>query len=475
LYVEDESTLKLPTQTLSAALAGLLVTAACSMTGGLRHPLDAEDSADPIAGAPSSQTGSDTTGAPQEGPEEQRVESEILEKRRGGLNDGIAPRRRFLSGTHLYWDQGPRLDAFDGDLTVVLGGRLQIDAATFSEDPEISSVFGAPDPGVDVRRAFFELGALYLDRYEFRFMMDFSGTGELSELTSPVSDVDFRDIFVGMLDVPFVGAVRVGYFKEPFGLEEIESSNDITFMERSLTDAMVERRNLGVMMHRLHAERLGTTSLGFYRDATNELDIGDGYGLTGRVTSLPVYDDEGRRLLHLGAAATYRTPSNDTLRFLSKPESNQAAVLADTGFFAATRDFRLGLEAAHADGPLTIQSEFVLSTSNGDVGFGDPVFPAFYLMGSYIVTGESRLYRKNVGAFGRVHPDTALGAWELIARYSYLDLDSAGIQGGVLHDVTAGVNWYANSYSRVMFNYVAAHPEGFGVEHIFQLRLQVDI
>ena len=83
--------------------------------------------------------------------------------------------------------------------------------------------------------------------------------------------------------------------------------------------------------------------------------------------------------------------------------------------------------------------------------------------------------RKNVGAFGRVFPDRKSGAWELIGRYSYLNLDSDGIQGGVLHDWTAGVNCYLTPYSRFMFNYIAANLEGFDVEHIVQVRLQVNL
>ena len=113
------------------------------------------------------------------------------------------------------------------------------------------------------------------------------------------------------------------------------------------------------------------------------------------------------------------------------------------------------------------------------MGTGDPVFPSFYVMGSYVLTGEHRSYRPQVGAFGSVHPARSFpaygpGAWELTARYSYLDLDSAGINGGVLHDWTAGLNWYANQHARVMFNYIAARPEGFGFEHILQLRVQLN-
>jgi len=122
----------------------------------------------------------------------------------------------------------------------------------------------------------------------------------------------------------------------------------------------------------------------------------------------------------------------------SRPESNLAQILVDTGEFAADNELRLGLEAAQVWGPLSLQSEFMVSEVEAKGSAGDPTFPAFYFMGSYILTGEHRLYRKNVGAFGRVHPETRGGAWELMGRYSDLDLDSEDITGGVLHDWTPG-------------------------------------
>jgi phosphate-selective porin OprO/OprP len=411
---------------------------------------------------------------PQEPAEE---ESEVLEERRRGFSEEEAA----TSGesARLFWLFGPRLDALRGDLSLVVGGRLHADAADFSMGDEIVDAFGEPNPGVELRRAFVELGGVYR-QMEFNFWVNFAQDFQI--FTGDVlvnSDPDFRNVFVGLFDLPVVGGVRAGYFKEPFGLEEITSSNDITFMERSLTDAFIERRNLGVMVHeRFTSERRITTAFGFFQDANNDLEVADGYGVTGRVTGLPWYEDEGRRLLHLGAAATFRHPSDDQLRFLSRPESAQAQIMGDTGTFDADRDFRYGLEAAIVYHSWSLQSEFIGATARRVTGEGDPSFTSFYVMASHVLTGEHRSYRKQVGAFGSVHPDRqfpagGMGAWELTGRYSYLDLDSREIRGGVLQDWTAGVNWYLNDQMRMMFNYIAARPEGFDVEHIFQMRFQL--
>ncbi|MBI3462588.1 MAG: hypothetical protein HY000_05935 [Planctomycetes bacterium] len=41
-----------------------------------------------------------------------------------------------------------------------------------------------------------------------------------------------------------------------------------------------------------------------------------------------------------------------------------------------------------------------------------------------------------------------------MARWSYLDLNDENIDSGILNDVTLGVNWYLNAYTRLMFNYI---------------------
>jgi phosphate-selective porin OprO/OprP len=417
---------------------------------------------------------------PEQEPEEQEEESEVLEQRRRGADEDAPPAPEEQKGPRLYWDYGPRFDALDGELNIFLGGRLHVDVAYFSEDDDNVAAFGEPDPGFELRRAFLEFGGVY-KQLDFNFWVNLSNFADFNILGNDEnfgSQVDFRNIFVGLHGIPVVGNVRVGYFKEPFGLEEITSSNDITFMERSLTDAFIERRNLGVMLQRRFTEeRRMTAAVGVYRDANNDLETDDGYGVTGRVTAAPILTEDGRRVLHFGTSATFRVPSDDTLRFLSRPESATGAVFVDTAFFDADRELRVGLEAATVLGSLSLQTEALVAASDAPAA-DDPVFWSYYVMASYVLTGEHRSYRERVGAFGSVHPARPFpaegaGAWELAGRYSYLDLDSGNLEGGVLHDWTIGLNWYANQHARVMFNYIAAHPQGFGFEHILQARLQL--
>ena len=43
---------------------------------------------------------------------------------------------------------------------------------------------------------------------------------------------------------------------------------------------------------------------------------------------------------------------------------------------------------------------------------------------------------------------------EVALRYSHLDLDDKCVSGGVMDNITFGVNWYTNAYCKVVFNYI---------------------
>ena len=48
----------------------------------------------------------------------------------------------------------------------------------------------------------------------------------------------------------------------------------------------------------------------------------------------------------------------------------------------------------------------------------------------------------------------SLGAWEMKARWSNLNLN--GLDSGVYNDLTVGFNWYWSDRTRIMFDWI--HP-----------------
>ena len=56
---------------------------------------------------------------------------------------------------------------------------------------------------------------------------------------------------------------------------------------------------------------------------------------------------------------------------------------------------------------------------------------------------------------GHIH--RGIGAWQILARYSYLNLNDDVIKGGQLASYTVGANWFLNSSITFQANYVFAH------------------
>ena len=179
---------------------------------------------------------------------------------------------------------------------------------------------------------------------------------------------------------------------------------------------------------------------------------------------------------------------------LSRRAGESALVVLDKFSLAEakTRHFRtfmkaFGFESLLVHGPFSIQSESTLAAVNQMLGPQLHYWGA-YSQASYFLTGESRPYDKKTGALDRlvplrpfIHEHGCLqgpGAWELAARWSTIDLNNANRNGGQLTDLTAGLNWYLNGYTKLQFNYIHAmldHPTlGNSQANIAGLRCQVD-
>ena len=141
----------------------------------------------------------------------------------------------------------------------------------------------------------------------------------------------------------------------------------------------------------------------------------------------------------------------------------------------------LNPELALVLGPLSLQAEY-LQTLAKTPEVSDPEFFGWYVEASYFLTGESRPYDTRKGVFGRIQPKrdfnwgegSGWGAWQVGARWSQLNLNSGGIGGGRLQDLTLGLNWYLNPVMRVMFNYVYGDRSSpSGSENVYQMRFQI--
>jgi phosphate-selective porin OprO/OprP len=134
--------------------------------------------------------------------------------------------------------------------------------------------------------------------------------------------------------------------------------------------------------------------------------------------------------------------------------------IIDSGVIRARKSLLYGgAEAAVVFGPLTVAGEYGrLKVVRND--FADESFSGFYVLGAYMLTGETRPFRG--GNFDRVRPfrelgKDGLGAFELAARYDRLDVSNTPVlarRGNEAHSATLGLNWYFNPFAKLMFNWV---------------------
>jgi phosphate-selective porin OprO/OprP len=199
--------------------------------------------------------------------------------------------------------------------------------------------------------------------------------------------------------------------KEPFSLEQMTSSKYFTFMERSLPNTFVAGRNTGLLLHNSELEDRLTWAVGVFEDSD---DFGDSFenfsdwNVTGRLTGLPWYADEGRKLLHLGFSYSHQFRNDEesgaTVRYRERPESHITdARIVDTGEIFTDDVDLVNPELALVFGPFSFQTEYFyanLDTALAD----DPEFGGYYAYVSYFLMGEHRKYSPSNGYFSRTRP-----------------------------------------------------------------------
>jgi phosphate-selective porin OprO/OprP len=377
----------------------------------------------------------------------------------------------------LFWKDGIRMESADGAFKLKLGGRLQNDWGVVEPDQDLREALpseGGQGSGTSWRRVRLALGGTMYERLGAKIEIDFAGGG-----------ANLRDAYMEMLKLPYAGTFRVGHFKEPFSLDQVTSDSYTMFIERSVMDAFAPGRNTGFMVQNAPLEQRMTWSLGAFRQTSDSTGNGFSddatYNVTGRVTGLPWYENDGERLLHLGLSASQRFLDGTSTQFQSRPEVNLGnPSYVDTGTIPADSQQMINPELALVFGPFSFQTEYTHAWVQGDHGTDDTEYYGLYAMASWFLTGESRPYKTSEGIFDRVSPDRSfdfhggLGAWEVALRFSRLDLDDGDVDGGTLNDGSLGVNWYLNPNFRTSFNYVLGRLEGVGYTNQFVARFQVD-
>jgi len=374
----------------------------------------------------------------------------------------------------LSWKNGFKLERQDAQFSFKLGGRIMVDHGFFSQDDDLDALYGPllASSGTEFRRGRMYISGNLYSNIEFKLQAEFVG-----------GTISLKDAYLGIRDIPLLGTLRVGHLKEPLRLSGLTSSNNNTFMERSFMMAFSQTRNNGALIFNDFVNKRISYQLGYFRNGDangNNFAVNDGYVVTGRVSGLPIHEQESKQLLHLGFGYSYRKPSTSDYRIAARPEAHLSTrKYVNTGLIEAVDQVQLTtVEAAYVRGSLTVQGEYMLADINARMNYA---FHTYYGQVSYFLTGEHRPYKSSYGGFNRLKPKrnfsgkgTGPGAFEVALRYSYANLNDQDLIGGEQDDVTLGLNWYLNPATRIMFNHIWTDVKQAGKATVFQLRFQID-
>ncbi|MEI9997313.1 MAG: porin [Rhizomicrobium sp.] len=404
------------------------------------------------------------------------VNAQLADLKRGQSKQYEDVNRQFGDLVIIKFDNGrPTFATSDGNFTLAIRALLQYDSAYYAQ----GTVPAGTDlsSGNDFRRARLGISGTLFKDWSYEFLYDMGGSGlEGSSIASAYIQYD------GLGPVH----VKAGAFPPPESFDDSTSAADLVFLERAQPTDLAR----GIA---------GSDG----RDAATVFAYDDDYfaavSYTGNlVTDTAVFDEQqavvGRfayRLLHtadvnfaVGADATYVLKLADTaagpnsptsFRLRERPELNvddNNIRLIDTNVIDASDVLEWGTEATgnwhnfYAQG-----GYFGFNVTRRTGALADPSFEGWYLQGSWILTGESKPYIASRGAYGSPKPlepfsfsKPGIGAWEIAARYSDLDLDfhagapgtaktADAIRGGDQKIWTVGINWYPNSALRFLLDF----------------------
>lgn len=451
--------------------------------------------------------------------------------------------------------KGDKKDEFP---SVKITGFLQLDTAYYGQTANNIATVGDAQDGTGFRRARLAAMGKVAEFTNYQLEVDFAAAGRPS----------FFDNYVEQGNIPWLGAVKIGHFLQPFSVDAMSGFRNLVFLERSLPFlAFVPFRRVGVQCSYLTEDEMTQWAYSGYRtgglnnaplgDSQFATDFGDvgGYSFSTRITHLIQYDQVAgdRYLWHVGggynfsmlgantgtgaggspAGATTGGPNpNSTttnagsavpfystrvlpefgpVGYLELPQPfgqsvNGTPTFVSSGKYQAT-DFHLfGVETVYQAGPLSMQSEYMVTLV--DTPWGQVFYHGAYGQAAYRLTGEHRLYDKKLGALRNPIPYTDFiplgprgicgwGAWEVAARLSFVDLrNPAFLNGhyydnatntftttsktgnGMLTDTTLGVTWFLNYHTKLQFNWIHAmlnnSAKGFSQADLFVSRVQVD-
>jgi phosphate-selective porin OprO/OprP len=369
----------------------------------------------------------------------------------------------------------PTIASGDGAFSATIHAVMQLDAAQYYQDKGLPAVIGNArdlNSGTNFRRARLGVDGKLYKNFDYSVLLDFGGAGTDGAGT-------LQELWLQYNYAPF--KVKVGAFAPNVGLEDAASTNGSLFAERPSGSELA--RGLAAADKRIAVQAQALGERWLVSGAITGAKAGDGQtldeqlGYVGRVAFVPLkgYD----WLVHVGAnASKVVTPAQTTIggpyavTVSDRPELRvDGTQLITTGALDAQSARHFGFEGAAQKQNLLIQGEYfdiAVDRRNPAAGVTDPKFKAWYVEGSWVLTGEARKYNTANFVFDAPAVDKPFdpkkgqwGAWELAARYSVADLNyhetatlaADRVRGGDQKIATVGINWFPNPVTKFSLSY----------------------
>jgi phosphate-selective porin OprO and OprP len=278
--------------------------------------------------------------------------------------------------------------------------------------------------------------------------------------------------------------VQIGKFKVPFGLDELTGVTHNDFVYRSMGAQYLDPgRDIGTMVHGRFLKRGLNYWVGaFLKDgdnATSKKIAGGGHTVAGRVSGTPFRKLTGSALgqIEVGSAFAISQLSDDSY----EPNGLRGrTVMTQDYFFESVYvkgqrrrwesdvDWTVGRASTRAE--YTWVSDDRLAQGIGDENLPNARAQAWYVTGTYVVTGENK--RRPLQA-AEPFAQGGIGAIELAVRYERLWFDSSPAGQDVPlrnpraetilssgdQALTFGVSWTLNRFVKIQVNGIREHVE----------------
>ncbi len=366
---------------------------------------------------------------------------------------------------------GFQIRSADTNFVLKIRGYLQADSRWFIDDEGASAT--SNDTFLLRRvRPIFE-GTVF-EKFDYRLMLDF-GSGVTA---NNANNAYLQDAYVNARFWPHF-QVQAGKFKEPVGLERLQSGANLLFAERAYPTQLLPNRDVGVQLQGDIGNGLLTYALGAFNGVADggsgDIDRSDDEkDIAARVFSHPFKDSNIGALqgLGLGVAGTFGNQAGTPRSYVSPGQQTFFSYFAGTGTNAVTSTdgtvWRLSPQAYWYWRSLGVLAEYAISSTEvvrngGGIGpVSDELqHTGWQIAASYFLTGEDNSFRAVTPLKPFKLGGDGWGAWEVAARVSQLKLDddtfplfaNEATSAREALSYTFGLNWHLNRNFKVNLNY----------------------